>query len=616
MKILWLDFESFYDNDYSLSKMTAAEYILDPRFEALGCAFIQPQGEAVWVDGPDLPAFLDGIDWADTFAVSHNATFDMAVLAWRYGHVPKRIGCTLSMSRAWTEHQIGRSKLEFVAPYHDLPPKGDTIFKMKGVRYAALRADPVFYDEFVEYGRHDAWLCREVFKKLLADGFPPGQLELIDMVVRMTVEPVLRFDGDLLTKHLDTVRADKAELLHRVGLDNGAPLMSNDKFADLLKVEGVEPPTKVSAQTRQVTWAFSKQDWAFTELGQHDNPHVQALVAARLGWKSTLEESRTETFLAISHLSWPSGLECAAPMPLRFYGAHTGRLSGDWGLNTQNLGRNSTLRYALKAPPGKVIVSVDAEQIEARILAYLADQDDLVEQFRNRDDVYARFAERIFGYAVSKEETPRERFVGKVAVLSLGYGSSARTFANMCRVQSDGQVVLSDDEARRVVSVYRNTNDQIVALWNRLDRLIPLMTKNANGRIGPVVIRNEVATLPNGMRLVYRDLHQDDKYGRVSWFYRYGVKTKVLYGSKMLENVTQALAFIVVMQAAQRVRIRTKGLLRPCHQVHDELLFCVDARIADKVAYLVKEEMSREPDWLPGVPLAAAHGIGESYGDC
>ena len=90
---------------FLLKKLVPIEYVLDPRFEALGCAFIW-EGSAFWVDGPDLPDYLSTIDWSNVFAISHNALFDMTVLAWRYGVVPRFYGDTLSMARNWLAHKL------------------------------------------------------------------------------------------------------------------------------------------------------------------------------------------------------------------------------------------------------------------------------------------------------------------------------------------------------------------------------------------------------------------------------------------------------------------------------------------------------------------------------
>ena len=617
MKLLWLDWETYYDDLYTLKKLTPVEYVLDPRFESLGCSFAWADNGPVWVDGPRLPEALDLIDWANTMVVSHNMLFDGCILRWHYGKRPKMYGDTLAMSRAWLFHRLGKNSLADVAAGCNLPAKGKTIFKMKGVTYDLLRQDPVLYREFVDYGMHDAFLCREVFRHIVQDGFPLNQLEIIDMQIRMAVDPRFVFDRQLLTEHLAQVRAEKQQLLDAAGLVNGDDLMSNERFAQLLINEGVTPPRKISPTTGKETWAFSKQDKSFTALLEHDEPRVQAIAAARLGVKSTLEETRSEAFLRISGLPCGQGFPQMAPIPLKYSGAHTHRFSGDWGLNMQNLGRESKLRLSLRAPKGWQVVSVDAAQIEARMTAALCGQKNLVNQFRDNLDTYSIFASRIFGREINKTDHPKERQLGKIAILSLGYGAGWQTFQNMVRVQSKGEIVLEEDESRRIVQLYRTTNAAIAGMWNDLDDLIKHMANGgAETMVGPVRIEGHTAWLPNGMRLVYRDLHQGDRYGRVQWFYNWGRFEKVLYGPKVLENFIQSLAFIVVMEAARRVRQRSKGVLVPSHQVHDELVYLVPEAYAENVKEMVVEEMKRPVQWMPDVPLFAEGNIGDSYGDC
>jgi DNA polymerase len=216
------------------------------------------------------------------------------------------------------------------------------------------------------------------------DKFPVKELKVIDTTLRMFVEPTLRLNLPMLESHLETVKERKAKLLAVAQADKDS-LMSNDKFAELLMLLGVEPPTKISARTGKQAWAFAKTDEEFKALLEHADPRVQALVSARLGNKTTLEETRTQRFIDIA-------LRGSLPVPIKYYAAHTGRWGGDDKINLQNLpsrGQNANkLKLSIEAPEGYVIIDSDSSQIEARTVAWLAGQNDLVEAFDKGEDVY------------------------------------------------------------------------------------------------------------------------------------------------------------------------------------------------------------------------------------
>lgn len=275
-------------------------------------------------------------------------------------------------------------------------------------------------------------------------------------------------------------------------------------------------------------------------------------------------------------------------------------------MNLQNLPRDklkSKLRTALCAPPGHKLITADLAQIEARIVAVLCDQDALVAAFRNGEDVYASFASIIFGTPVSKIEQPNERFIGKTAILGLGYGCGPDRFHTMVVTQAKQYGIplegLFDQRvADMTVNTYRSLFSKIQDMWRRLDRCLAMYINGGNGgfvTVGPVAFGTGTIKLPNAMTLRYQ-LH-DDK----------------LYGAKLLENITQALARIVIMQAALRL---SKRGYRFILQGHDELLFAVPDDDVAAAKDVILEEMVREPEWLPGVPLAAELGVGDNYGSC
>lgn len=631
MNSLFLDWETYWDKDFTLRKMSPAEYILDYRFEALGCAFIWNDTPAIYVDGPDVPDYLAQVPWEDTYAVSHNALFDACILKWRYNVNPKMLGDTMAMARNWWFHSIGYVSLAKVSEYLGIAPKMLTVQRTLGKRYSDIVANPMLHKELGRYGIDDVTKCKTIFKELMLDGFPAAELSLIDRQVRMATNPKFIIDQDVLQKYLAKVVKQKSDILAKIDMELGdiAGLMSNDKLALLLLANGVEPPRKVSKTTGLETWAFSKADEEFTDLLDHWDPQVQAIITARLAVKSTIEETRTQRFINIGNLEWPEWEnEQSLPIPLKYSGAHTKRFSGDWLMNAQNLGRNSDIRHAIKAPEGKKVVAADASQIECRFLMEFARQiavqrghphSDMLEKFRRGIDVYADFISGVYQKHINKQDSPDERFQGKVGVLSLGFGASWPVLQGMIRVQSNGTTMVSDKEAILIVKGYRERMPEVPLLWSEADRALYFMAKAGPDewmQFGPLWLGRDVAVLPNGNRINYKGLHQEvsEKDGRRRWWYYFGQRKKMLYGAKFVENFIQAMDFMHVMEADARVATATDGLIELAHQVHDELIYVVENRHADAVGDLVARELARSPAYWPDIPLAAERGWAQTYG--
>lgn len=611
MKSVVIDFETFYSKEYSLRKMTFVEYILDPRFECIGAAVKEDGGVTRWMTPDQLRGYLKTLP-KKVMMLSHNANFDMAVLAWRFNYVPYLMIDTLGMARAMVGHKVRSLSLAVLATFFGIGTKGTTVHKVEGMGLQAIK-DAGFYEEYAEYSKGDADLCWELYLLFMKMGFPTRELVLMDTVIRCAVLPRFELDRTVLAEHLNAVQASKEALLARINFSKD-DLMSNDKFAEALRSLGVEPPTKISMTTGKEAYAFAKTDQDFIDLEEHENSEVQALVSARLGVKSTIEETRTERFISIANLTWPGNRSALMPMPLRFSGAHTHRLSGDAGLNMQNLPRGGALRRSLKAPKGCVVMSVDASQIEARVAGWFCGATELVTAFAAHEDVYSSFACDVFGYQVNKKEYPVERFVGKTGVLGLQYGLGWPSFQNTVALQSKSQVghevLLSDVDAARVVSTYRGKYWQIPAMWNTFNGLIPRMTGALHMQMGPVVFHKERIELPNGLCLHYHELQHEDG----EWRFKYGRRSKRIYGGAMLENITQALARIIVMDAAVRIRQTTGKCF--ALQVHDELVFVEkEDRAQDLMDYVI-EEFRKPPSWGLEIPLDAEGIIGANFGEC
>jgi DNA polymerase len=604
--ILTIDFETFYDRGFSLSKITTEEYIRDPRFETIGVGVKKDDGYTVWFSGTKKQTknFLDQFPWGDSVAVAHNAVFDMAILNWCYDIRPKRIVDTLSMARALGH---GSVSLKALAEFYKLGVKGTEVVNALGKRRLDFTAEDL--GAYGSYCRNDADLTYSLFE-VLGDGFPLNELKLIDLTIRMFTEPVLELDESVLTAHLADVKEKKASLMSKM-LISKEQLMSNPQLADVLRSLGVEPPTKTSLTTGKETHAFAKNDEEFKALLEHENVIVQAVVAARLGVKSTLEETRTERLIGIAERG-------SLPIPLRYYAAHTGRWGGDDKVNMQNLPRTSPLKKAILAPEGYVFIDSDSSQIEARTLAWLAGQDDLVTAFANGEDVYKIMASAIYGKA-EKDITKDERFVGKTTILGAGYGMGAVKF--QAQLKNFG-VVTDLDECQRIISTYRETYEHVPELWQEAGSAIKAMIDDKTAPIGRKgVLQVEGANgirLPNGLYLHYPNLREqeDEETGKREIVYdtkkgKAVIPTRI-YGGKLIENVCQALARIVIGEQMLKVARR----YRPVMTVHDAIAVLAPKDTADEAQAYVEKCMKMRPAWGMDLPLNCEAGHGASYGEC
>jgi len=356
-RILVVDFETRWDrSSYTLSKMTTEEYIRDDRFKAFGIGW-KEYGDKTshWVTHESIPQWVDSIDWSRTAVLAHNAQFDVAILSWVYGANPSFIFDSLSMARALRGVEVGNS-LAKLAEYYELPPKGQAVYSTDGLEELPLNIE----EELAQYCLHDVFLCEAVFNHLneeLENGFPKGELRLIDLTLKMFINPVLELDKEMLDEAIADERAKREAILAKVNVDETA-LASNDQFAQVLTTLGVSPPTKISKTTGKEAYAFAKTDALFQALLNSDNEDISLICEARLKVKSTLERTRAQRFVDISERG-------TLPVPLNYYGAHTGRWSASKGsgLNLQNLKRGSFLRKAIQAPQGFTLIVCDLSQI-------------------------------------------------------------------------------------------------------------------------------------------------------------------------------------------------------------------------------------------------------------
>ena len=606
MNIITLDFETYYDREFSLSKITTEEYVRDDRFEVIGVAVKENDNETKWFSGTgeEVCGFLRKYDWKNSFALAHNAMFDASILTWRFGIKPMAWLDTLSMARAVHGTEVGNSLAKLVE-YYELGKKGTEVLNALGKHKKDFSKAEI--NAYGGYCINDVDLTYELFLRLIPS-FKQSELKLIDITIKMFSEPMLELDTPLLEAHLEDVKNRKELLLQAVQQDREA-LMSNQKFAELLRQCGVEPPTKISPTTGQETLAMAKSDEGFKALAEHPDERVQALVAARLGNKSTLEETRTERFINISKRG-------KMPVPLSYYAAHTGRWGGSDKINLQNLpsrGANGgKLKRAIVAPKGYVMIDADSAQIEARVLAWLAGQDDLVEAFRNEEDVYKIMGAAIYRKAPS-EITKEERFVGKTTILGAGYGMGAQKF--QAQLKTFGTQI-DEGEARHIVDVYRSTYMNIPKLWEQGGSAIEAMINNQSVTFGTgavVVSGSKGILMPNGLYQRYPHLRQiQDSDGRYQYVYDARRGVNKIYGGKLVENICQGIARCIIGEQMIRIAKRYKVVLT----VHDAIACVALEKEAQEAVAYVEECMKWVPEWALGLPLSCEVGFGKSYGEC
>jgi DNA polymerase len=605
MNIITIDFETFYSQEFSLTKVTTEEYVRDDRFEVIGVAVKENGNETTWFTGDidGVHDFLDAYDWSSSFVLAHNAMFDAAILTWIFGIKPMAWLDTLSMARAIHGSEVGNSLAKLVQ-YYNLGEKGTEVLDAKGkYRRDFTQAE---IDAYGGYCINDVDLTYRLFQKLLPH-FKLPELKLIDLTIKMFSEPALMLDTPLLEAHLEDVKNRKEKLLAAVNEDRES-LMSNQKFAELLIKCGVVPPTKTSPATGKETLAMAKSDEGFKALLEHPDERVQALVAARLGNKSTLEETRTERFISISKRG-------SMPVPLQYYAAHTGRWGGSDKINLQNLpsrGANGgKLKKAIIAPKGHIIIDCDSAQIEARVLAWLAGQSDLVQNFKDGKDVYKIMAAAIYAKA-EDEVNKEERFVGKTTILGSGYGMGPQKFQT--QIKTFGTEI-SEGEAAHIVGVYRRTYPMIPKLWEQGNQAIEAMANNQSIEFGNgcvVVAGNKGVLLPNGMYQRYPNLRQVDMDGKYQYVYDAKRGMNKIYGGKLVENICQGLARCIIGEQMVKISQKYKVVLT----VHDAVACIAKEEEAEEAMAYVMECMRWVPDWAQGLPLNCEAGYGKSYGDC
>jgi hypothetical protein len=605
-EIVTLDFETFYGKDFTLSGgLNVSEYIRDPRFKVHGVGIKKGDLPSKWFAGAaNIVMALRAIDWSKTALLCHNTAFDGFILSQHYDIIPGFYLDSLSMSRGVHPANM-RHDLDTVARLHG--------FKGK-VKKDALSNTKDIYDlpahqekKLGEYCIDDTNDTRNIFD-VMEPHFPHDEFRLVDLTIRMFCDPVLEVDEKRAQAELEREVAEKKFRINKAQIPV-ASLMSNNKFAMVLRKHGVEPPTKISPTTGLETFAFAKTDDGFKALQTHERENIRDLAEARLRVKSTIGESRAQRLIEAG----ADGQKL--PVLLHYSGAHTHRWSGGNKLNLQNFVRGGELRKSIIAPLGHQIVVADSAQIEARVLAWVAGQDDILDAFRRKEDVYMLMASAIYHVPVD-QITKDQRFIGKVCVLGLGFGMGAYKLQQTLRLGAMGPPVdLTLDECKAIVRIYRTKNHKIVKYWKEADKVITNMCVGKTGSLGPLDYGKWYTRLPNGLFLHYPLLEGDAVEMRgdiVANDVTYANKNgrSKLYGGALTENFVQALARNAV--AEQMLKVADAGI-RIVTMTHDEIVAVVHDDQADWALATMLKIMSTPPAWAPDLPLSAEGGKAREY---
>lgn len=610
--LVTLDFETFYDSDYTLKKMSTSEYIRHHRFKALSCGVkINGQPTKMYWGQDEIQAAFDELDWSKIELLGHHTHFDGLICSHHFRKVPGTYRCTLSMGRAL----FPKSKRNNLA---ELAKRLGVANKLEMPDFKGKQLEELTPEERQAVGTYnigDVESCYAAYHEMLPL-LPPEEMDLIDITVRMFADPVVTLDVEKAREELLGALTNRAAMIAKTGMTE-KDLGSANKVAAALKALGVPPPTKTSKTTGKEAWAFAQTDLEFTALQNHSDPVVSALVEARLEVKSTISLNRPARLLR-------AGVDHALPVYLNYCGAHTTRWSGGDKLNFQNFPRGSELRKCLMAPPGYVMVVVDSSQIEVRVLAWLAGERWLQDEFsRGGGDPYCAFGTRAYGRVIVKGDL--ERQLSKVCVLGLGYGMGAfklqLTFAWGTYAPA---INLPIEVCEGFVTTYRQTSRNVVDLWAVLQDVVGDMAKGRHGSHRYISWEKDTIHLPNGM-----DLHYPDTQARVELrgfggmasggrrrevvldgsYESFGGGRSKLYGGLMTENVVQALARVIVAEQMRQIAKRYRVVMMS----HDEVVYLARADEAKEAYEFGERTMLVPPAWAPEMVLGMDGGYDVRY---
>lgn len=644
--IVALDFETYFDTHYTLKKMSTSLYIYDAKFHAYGAGI-----DDVFINHKYLPMYLQRIDWKHTALLCHHTQFDGLILHHHYGITPAYYLDTMSMARPFYKNTIGVS-LDAVAKELGYEGKISNILsRIKGKH--DLTQDE--YNEMMEYCIQDVASTIQVYNDLIPR-FTEQELDLIDMTIRMFATPKFGCDIDRIDKEINNqitqrnhkilatslvisgANAQTLELyekenrheeakafLRMIGVNDKYSydkivketekiLNSPLKFAEALQNAGTAPPTKISKTTGKITYAFAAADIEFQKLANHPKAAVRKLYQGRLASKSTTALDKALKLRELAQYGF-------IPAYLNYWKAQTGRWTGGDKIQLQNMPRGGEMRKSLTA--GNIdsyLCVIDSSGIEMRVLAWLSENERILQFIREGKDVYKIKASEIYGIRV-EEVSKDQRFVGKVVMLGLGYGMSGNKFQITLEAGMMGPpLIISKPEAQLIVDKFREQEFKVTELWKRADKWLTIMMKGSNKEpvtYKGITFREEHIDLPDGTTLYYPDLK-----GRAIWYddeeptyteFNYQEndknKRKYIYGGLLVENIVQALSRSIVAEQTLKASKHYPCLL----MVHDEGVFKIPKFKYWQHEHIIAKYYTTPPIWASDLPINAEWGSAYEY---
>ncbi len=606
--ILYIDFETYWDKDVTLKKLNYTDYITHPKF-AVHCASAVWKGAERFLESSDIRPFLEDEVGQNVIAVAHNAHFDGYIAHHCYNWHPRAWHCTQAMGDAVFQGAVARS-LDALLRAFGLPPKLE-MPDFKARYWGDLTDEEKHHIE--EYARRDVKHLPELYEGLKAQ-LPQRELDCMAVTLDMFMKPRLELNRALVEEALQNAEGLRSEVLQAAGVEE-SEVRSDDKFAELLIAAGLDnPPRKWSAKQDKEVWAFAKSDAAFMALQECSNPRIEQLVEARLVCKSSIHITRAQRMLTMAKQPGRKLAVC-----LNYAKAHTLRWTGGNKMNLQNLVKGSKLRLAIEAPDGYVLAVADSSQIECRDLAWLAREDKLLGIFHAKEDPYLDLARDVFQKPLTKKENPVERFVGKTAVLGLGFTMGAPKFQlsvkTLSRNQLGKELVIEDELAYRVVDTFRSKYYRIPVFWQlaewAMNHLAFGVSTKPLGDTGLEVDANAKRILfPNGTWLYYPGIGPREDG---SWAYLATRKDRVyekpIHRGLLVENIVQKHARDIIVEQLLRVNPRYPVVMT----THDELVALVPEKEATEGLDWILDNMRIPPVWAHGLPLDAEGGFARNY---
>jgi DNA polymerase len=584
MNTFAIDFETYYDRDYSLKKMDAYSYVHHPQFD---CYLMSVYGnDFKWIGHPK-----DFTQWhlfENAILVAHNAAFDSLVFRrlQEKGIIPQ-IGnpiwrCTASLA---VYLSAPRSLKGACKQLLNIAVDKTQRSKASGQSGADLFGNEAMFT----YALEDARLCFLLWEKF-NHLWPDDEQELATLTFEWAQEGIA-VDLQTLEKSIQTLETQRFNAVQNLPWvddpDSDTPL-SHSKLAVACREAGIPCPVSLAMDDPDC------EEWE--EKYGPEYPWVDSMRTFR---RTNMLLSR---FYAVrSRVRKSDG---CFPYALKYFGAVPGRWSGDSGFNVQNMPRGelfgADLRKCFVPKVGSVFIIADLCQIEPRILAWLIADEAFLSLVRSGVDIYEAHARSTMGYSAPsplKESDPDKRSLAKARVLGLGYGCGPQKFVTVAK--NLGGIDITFADAKKTVADFRSKNPRISRLWNQLDRDFK---RSAGGDYS--------IELPSGRVLRYFNVAKTPR-GYYAAATERGGKLRSLYGCLLTENLVQATARDLF--AEHLLQIHRAGIGRIVFHVHDEVIVEVPSSHADEARAQIQAIMSITPAWLSGCPVAAESKILNRY---